>query len=308
MIDQTIIAVFCYKRAAKLKASMEALLKNPECSSMEIIFFCDGHKSEADHRGVLETRAYIDSLTGFKKIHKHFRERNVSTGPNFKDGITYLCENYEQFIVVEDDLVVTPNYISYMLQALDFYRDQKSVFCVTGFCFPINTRSYPYDTIIHNRFCSYGWASWSNRVKNVIWEKKELADLIRTSPGFRSRLNEEGYDLYRMLVKQIKGQISTWDIQMQVHVAENRLKVVYPIISKATNIGFDNESTNTFGIDYLKTPQDPGEKRTFKFCNAQVIVPSLQKQLKKPYGLPALATRKIINTLIKMTASVKKSA
>ncbi len=308
MIDSTIIAVFCYKRAGKLKASMEALLKNPECATMEVIFFCDGHKSDKDIQGVLETRAYIDTITGFKKVHKHFRERNVSTGPNFKAGITYLCDNYDQFIVVEDDLVVTPNYISYMLQALDFYGKQPSVFCITGFCFPLTLNKYPYDTIIHNRFCSYGWASWSNRIKSVKWDKKELADLVKNSPNFKSRLNKEGYDLYRMLIKQIKGQISTWDIQMQVHVAENSLKVVYPVISKATNIGFDNESTNTFGVDYLKTPQDSGVKRNFNFCEANVINPALQKQLKRPYGLPALATRKIMNTFIKMTAGVKKSS
>ena len=59
-----------------------------------------------------------------------------------------------------------------------------------------------------------------------------------------------------MLKKQINGTISTWDIQMQVHVVQQELKVIYPVISKAKNIGFDNESTNTFGIDYLQTPQD----------------------------------------------------
>src|SRR3954463_12896007 len=128
MKEKTIIGVFCYKRAAKLKASMEALLKNPECSAMDVIFFCDGPKGEQDTNGVMETRAYIDSLTGFRNIYKHFREKNVSTGPNFRAGLTHLFSNYEQFIVVEDDLVVSPNYISYMLQALDAYRNAPSVF------------------------------------------------------------------------------------------------------------------------------------------------------------------------------------
>lgn len=300
-MENTIIAVFCYKRAAKLKTSMEALLKNPDCASMDIIFFCDGHKGEHDRQGVEETRAYINSITGFRNVIKHFRERNISTGPNFHAGITYLCNNYDQFIVIEDDLVVTPNYISYMLQALAFYKEQKSVFCITGYCFPLKVKDYPYDTIICNRFCSYGWASWSSRIKNVIWDKKELSQLMKTSPRFKSRLNREGLDLYRMLVKQINGEISTWDIQMQVHVAENKLDVVYPIISKGKNIGFDHESTNTFGIDYLKTPQDSGEKRKFRFCNVDIIEPALQQQLRKPYGLTALATRKIINTVIKFT-------
>lgn len=306
MNQSTIIAIFCYKRASKLKACIEALLKNPECSSMDIIFFSDGFKGENDKEGVLEVREYIKSLTGFRNVYKHFRTTNLSTGPNFREGLTYLSDNYEQFIVVEDDLVVTPNYLSYMLEGLVFYKEQKSVFCITGFCFPLSLHDYPYDTIIYKRFCSYGWACWSNRMKDVIWDAKGLNNLIATSPNFKKRLNAEGFDLFRMLEKQIKGVISTWDIQMQVHVAENRLKVVYPVISKVTNIGFDTESTNTFGINYLKTPMDDGSKRKFYFCTEDRIEPGLQKQLKKPYGLQALVTRKIINTFIKVTSQLKK--
>ncbi len=62
MSYKTVIAVFCYKRVTKLKASMDALLKNPECADMDIIFFCDGHKNNGDVQGVLDTRAYINSL------------------------------------------------------------------------------------------------------------------------------------------------------------------------------------------------------------------------------------------------------
>ena len=308
MMEQgTAIGVFCYKRAEKLKTSMEALLKNPECASLDIIFFADGYKNENDKPGVEATRNYIDSITGFKNIYKHFRERNYSTGPNFFEGLTYLSRHYNQFIIVEDDLVVTPNYISYMLAALDFYRDEKSVFCITGYVFPLNLRNYDYDTIVYKRFCSYGWSCWSNRMRQIAWHTDELINLIQSTPNFKNRLNKEGFDLYRMLKKQINGTISTWDIQMQVHVAKHDFNIVYPVISKAKNIGFDNQSTNTFGIDYLKTPQDNGVQRIFNFCNAEEAIPSLQKQIKKPYGLKALVTRKLINSLIKVSSRVQHS-
>jgi hypothetical protein len=130
---------------------------------------------------------------------------------------------------------------------------------------------------------------------------------MNTSPGFKKRLNAEGYDLVRMLKKQISGVISTWDIQLQTHVAENRLKVIYPVLSKVSNIGFDEESTNTYGINYLITPIDKGIKRSFKYCTADYIVPELQAQIKKPYGLKALITRKLINEFIKATNKVKKA-
>jgi len=302
-----VIGVFCYKRANKLKSCIEALLKNPECSSMDIIFFSDGYKGENDKNGVLETRNYIDSITGFKNVIKHYREKNFSTGPNFRAGLNYLCDNYEEFIVVEDDLIVSDNYIKYLLDALVFYKEEKTVFCVTAYVYPINVADYHYDTIVYKRFCSYGWGGWSDRFKNVIWEESELEQLMETSPGFKKRLNAEGYDLVRMLKKQINGTISTWDIQLQVHVAENRLKVIYPSISKVNNIGFDEESTNTFGIDYLKTPFDDGKKRNFIFCNVKLILPELQKQIKKPFSLKELVTRKVINTTIKLTNQVKKA-
>src|SRR6185369_10697692 len=105
------------------------------------------------------------------------------------------------------------------------------------------------------------------------WDRDLLYSLMNSSSQFKKRLNSEGQDLYRTLNKQVNGTISTWDIQMQVYVSEHNLKVVYPIISKASNIGFDNESTNTFGIDYLKTIVDKGEQRAFNFCDVTVSEP-----------------------------------
>jgi hypothetical protein len=287
---------------------MEALLKNPECADMDIIFFCDGAKTEKDLPGVMATREYINSITGFRNVFKQFREKNLTTGPNFEQGIRYLCENYDQFIVVEDDLVVTPNYLRYMLDSLAFYKNEPSIFTISGYAFPLKVAGYEYDTVIHSRFSCYGWASWSNRVQNVIWDKTQLEHIRKTSPRFKARLDKEGMDLYRILKKQLNGTISTWDIQMQVQVAENNLKVVYPIISKASNIGFDNESTNQFGIDFLKTPTDPGNQRSFRFCPVNTEEPSLVRQLRKPFSFPALATRKIINTVIKLTDTGKKAS
>jgi glycosyltransferase involved in cell wall biosynthesis len=302
-----IIGVFCYNRAAKLKQCIDALLKNPECPQMDIIFFSDGYKGEKDKAGVLETRDYINAMTGFKSVTRHFREKNLSTGPNFETGLKYLSQNYDEFIIVEDDLIVSPNYIKYLLDGLTYYRADHSIFCITAYVYPVNVNAYLYDTIVYKRFCSYGWAGWGDRFKAVVWDKSGLQNLLDNAPGFKKRLNAEGYDLVRMLRKQISGAISTWDVQMQVHVAENRLKVIYPILSKVNNIGFDEESTNTFGINYLVTPIDDGNKRSFKFCPGDLVLPKLQQQIKRPFSLPQLVKRKLINEFIKKTNIVKKA-
>jgi len=307
MESSIIIGVFCYNRVAKLKRCMEALLTNPECATMDIVFFSDGAKKDADHKLIKQVRIYIDQIKGFKSVIKHYREQNFSTGPNFRTGLAFLSENYKQFIIVEDDLIVSSNYIKFLTDALEYYKNDQSVFCVTAYVFPIKVDNYPYDTIVYKRFCSYGWGGWGNRFKQIIWNESELANLMKTSPGFKTRLNAEGYDLLRMLKKQINGKISTWDIQMQIHVAENRLKVVYPTLSKVCNIGFDEQSTNTSGINYLITPVDNGEKREFAFSPSTNIVNKLQKQIKEPYAFKTLVVRKLRNEFIKLTKRIKKA-
>lgn len=307
MRKSIIIGVFCYNRVSKLKRCIDALLTNPECLEMDIVFFSDGPKKGADPTPIKEVRNYIDSLEGFKSVIKHYREENLSTGPNFRTGLTFLSENFERFIVIEDDLIVSPNYIKYLTDALEFYKDEKSVFCVTAYVFPLKSQNYLYDTIVYKRFCSYGWGGWGNRFNNVIWDEKELEQLMNTSPGFKKRLNAEGYDLVRMLKKQISGKISTWDIQMQTHVAENQLKVIYPTLSKVSNIGFDEESTNTSGVNYLITPVDNGTQRVFKFTPVTNVVPELQVQIKAPYSYKTLVIRKLRNEFIKLTNSIKKA-
>lgn len=306
-MENSIIGVFCYNRVSKLKSCIEALLKNPECALSDIIFFSDGPKRASDEKSIQEVRYYIDHLTGFKSVTKHYREQNLSTGPNFRTGLTFLSENYERFIIVEDDLIVSPNYIKFLSDALEFYKDDQSVFCVTAYVFPIKLKDYAYDTIVYKRFCSYGWGGWGNRFSTVIWDEGELDILMNTSPGFKKRLNAEGYDLVRMLKKQIRGTISTWDIQMQAHVAENRLKVIYPTLSKVNNIGFDEQSTNTSGINYLTTPIDPGKQQTFSFAPSTSIVPKLQAQIKAPYAYKTLVIRKLRNDFLKLTNRVKKA-
>jgi Glycosyl transferase family 2 len=306
MNDNQIIAVFCYKRTEKLKESIGALLTNPEAADSEIIFFCDGYKGEADKDGVLSTRAFIDGLTGFKKIYKMYRPENFGIHKNFSNGLTYLSANHDSFIVVEDDVVVSDNFLRFMNDGLAFYKDQKSIFAITGFCFPLkNIERYEYDSAIHWRMCVYGWASWSDRVRNVKFSNEDLSHIVKNSPGFKARLNKEGHDLYRLVQKQFKGNISTWDVQVQVYVSENGKKVVYPVKSKTSNIGFDDQSSHTSGVNFLETTMDTSHKRAFIFCNEDILNETIIDQLRGPYKLPELIRRKLINESVKLGTKLK---
>ncbi len=290
---ETVIGIFCYKRTETLKATIHALLKNTECADMEAVFFCDGYKGEADKQDVLTTREYIKTVTGFKRKQILFREKNYNAGPNIYTALIYLTRHYQQFIIIEDDVVVTPNCIRFLLDALTFYKDDSSVFSITGYCFPLHKPNYPYDSVVHKRFCSYGWASWSDRVANVKWDTASLQHIVDTTQHLRRKLNRQGMDLYPMLRKQISNRLCTYDVQIQLYIALHNLHVIFPLVSKIDNRGFDAAATNKLGINYLKTPLDTSGKKVFRFCKTSQFDKELSRQLRSPYSLARLGIRKV---------------
>jgi len=62
------IILFCYNRADKTKAVLDALKQNNSAQESELFIFCDGPRSESDLVKVKEVHKVIDSVTGFKKV------------------------------------------------------------------------------------------------------------------------------------------------------------------------------------------------------------------------------------------------
>jgi GT2 family glycosyltransferase len=52
-------------------------------------------------------------------------------------GISQVCEEHSRIIVLEDDLVLHPRTLDFMIQALDRYEDDPRVSHGSGFSFPI---------------------------------------------------------------------------------------------------------------------------------------------------------------------------
>ena len=142
------IIVFAFNRADKLKHTIESLLSNTEAKESDLFVFVDGPRAniEGEVEKVEAVRNYVKSISGFKTLTYQFSKENKKLGPSIIAGVTKVINEYDKAIIVEDDLIVANNFLSYMNQGLDLYKNNEKVFSVCGYTNKVNRQAdYPYD-------------------------------------------------------------------------------------------------------------------------------------------------------------------
>ncbi|ALF46854.1 glycosyltransferase [Campylobacter concisus] len=238
------IVLFVYNRPNHTKKVLEALLANELAHQSEIFIYSDAPKSQNDEINVVEVRKYIKKISGFKNITIIEREKNFGLANSIIDGVGKVINEYGKTIVLEDDIITSPNFLQFMNNALDFYSDNKSIMSISGYMYPCEIPySYKKDILLFNRFSSWGWGMWSNRWNLINFDITEN-DKIFHDKNLQKQFNVGGEDLYNMLLLQLQGKINSWAIRTALASALHNKVTVYPIKSLVKNIGFDNSGVH----------------------------------------------------------------
>ena len=128
------ILLFTYNRPLHTEKTLEALRGNYLSSESELYVFSDGYKSESDKGDVMRVREIIRSIDGFKKVHIHEQPRNVGLAGNIIEGVTKIVNEFGKVIVLEDDLVTSPYFLTFMNEGLERYENEERVGHIQGFC------------------------------------------------------------------------------------------------------------------------------------------------------------------------------
>ncbi len=238
------IVLFVYNRLYHTKKTVESLLLNVQANDSELYIFSDGYKSSLDYEKVNEVRKFINSISGFKKINIIERDKNIGLANSVITGVGSVMEKYDKIIVMEDDLLSTRNFLEYMNNALEYYRESQRVFSVSGYTFPIEIPdSYKYDVYFSPRASSWGWGTWKDKWNKAEWSVPDFKEFIANKESV-NKFNLGGNDLSNMLTRRINGKIDSWAIHWcYTHFKQNAY-CLYPIKSKIQNIGADKSGTH----------------------------------------------------------------
>lgn len=244
----TPVLLITFNRPEHTRKALEALLvQHPET----LYIFQDGPRegNADDAERCAMVRETVGKCTAGcdANIITRFSGHNRGCREAVIFAISEVLREHEQVIVVEDDIITSPAFLSFMEKALARYKDEKSVFSISGnspaprkFAVP---EDYPYDVFASPRLFNWGWATWRDRWEQADWSFAYY-DSFKSHPFEQQAFVRGGENLMRMLEEEHDGKSSAWDIQFAfAHFAHHAVSIV-PCVSYTYSIGEDGSGTH----------------------------------------------------------------
>jgi glycosyltransferase involved in cell wall biosynthesis len=244
------IALFAYNRPQHLRKVLEALQNNKLAEESDLYIFCDGPKTTATAEELAKIEA-VRVVAAEKKWCKtvtiHAQSKNRGLANSIIQGVTEIVSTFQKIIVLEDDLVPFPYFLSYMNAALDMYENETNVACISAYVYPVKSK-LPESFFIQGADC-WGWATWQRAWNCFESDGKKLLDVIETNALQKKFDFDFTYPYVQMLKDQIHHKNDSWAIRWYASAFIKNMLCLYPGKSLIQNIGIDGSGTHSGSSD-----------------------------------------------------------
>jgi len=236
------ILVLGYRRPSHLKKALKSLALNPEAEHSILFVAIDGPKTDAEIAMVQECREIAASVSGFKEVITSFQDTNIGLANSVILNVSRVFSEYGTIIVVEDDLVVSDQFLAFMNLGLESYAENLKVASIHGYQYPLKLSSNE-SVFLRGADC-WGWATWKDRWNTVNFSADSLMEEI-----LKSGLKRD-FDLYgavpnfRMLQDQSLSKIDSWAIRWHASMYLQGRLTLFPPTSLVLNCGLDGSGTH----------------------------------------------------------------
>ena len=149
-------------------------------------------------------------------------------------------------IVIEDDIVTTKGFLTYMNEALDMYMNEEQVMHISGY-FPQVNRRLP-QSFFYNQTSCWGWATWKRAWTHFNQDAAFLKQRIIESNRLMEFNLDGAYTFSDHLEANISQQMKTWAVKWHASVFLRNGLSLHPARSMVQNIGFDTSGENCHSI------------------------------------------------------------
>jgi len=236
------VVLFAYRRVRHLADVVEGLQGNPDAVNTTLIVYCDAAASASHLTEVQEVREFTRGITGFAALRIIERERNYGLSRSITEGVAEVCEEFGRAIVLEDDIVPSDYFLSYVNAALEKYADDDRVLCIGCYTFDVGI-PLPESFFLRVPDC-WGWAVWRRSWKFYDPDGLKLLTELRRRDLHDTFDFDGAYPYCRMLEDQALGYNDSWAVRWYAKALLEGKLVLYPGRSVTANIGFDATGTH----------------------------------------------------------------
>jgi len=237
------IALFVYNRPKHTRLTIEALSKNALARESDLIIFSDGPRNEIDSSKVQQVRDYIRGVGFFKSVKVVESSVNKGLAKSIIAGVTGVLADHDSIVVLEDDMVTSPYFLSFMNQALNMYWSEENVISIHAYMYPVKGK-LPDSFFVRGADC-WGWATWKRGWDLFESDGSKLLEQITAQHLAEYFDYNNSYPFTQMLRDQINGKNDSWAIRWQASAFLKNKLTLYPGKSYIRNIGFDDTGTHS---------------------------------------------------------------
>ena len=248
------VVLFVCARPDHTERTLNALASNRLASETDLVVYADAPKHAGHAANVAAVRELIRRYGArFRTVVIHEQPVNLGLAKSVIAGVSEIVEKFDHAIVVEDDPETSPSFLQYMNDALNAYQDDPTIFSISGYTLPAALLNYPkdfsHDVCLIPRHCSWGWAIWNDRWRDIDWEV-QVYKRFKQDAAARRQFNAGVSGLSASLDLQMRGAVDSWAIRCAYAGVRRGQYTVYPRVSFVDNIGLDGT-----GVRCGETPE-----------------------------------------------------
>lgn len=246
------VALFVYNRPEHTKRTLRALAQNNLADKTELLIFADGPKNQEDHYKIRQIKKIVLNQNGFKSIKMINRRSNYGLAKNITLGLNETLSGYTKVIVLEDDILTSRGFLTYMNHFLNFYENDFEVMHISGHMYDIDVSGLK-DTFFLQLGTCWGWGTWARA-----WEKfnKNYSLLNNDFKDLKFQFDlDNSYKFSNQLELNQKGKINTWAVFWYQSIFLNNGLSLHPKITLTQNIGFDNSGVNSTQSNFFNVAE-----------------------------------------------------
>lgn len=236
------ITLFTYARPDHARRTVDALLQNPLAAFSDLIIFSDAARTPDKQSAVADVRAYLGTIKGFRSVTIHYRPHNFGLAKSIIDGVTQVLVENEHVIVLEDDMVTSRHFLTYMNEALDRFAVDERVISIHGYVYPVQ-QTLPEAFFLPGADC-WGWATWRRGWHLFNSDGQTLLNELKRRDLLKAFDFNGLYPYSKMLEGQIKGINDSWAVRWYASAFLAEKLTLYPGRSLVHNIGNDGSGTH----------------------------------------------------------------
>ena len=241
MSTKTAIVLLGFNRPQHMERLLTTLQDNREFQTIPVLAFVDGPRNRDDEKLISQVVKAVLSVRPDADVTR--RIENLGVAKSVTTAVTEALIKYEQVIVLEDDLELSPQFLRYMLDGLDLYRAEPKVASIHGYTIPM--RGLPHATYFLRGTDCWGWGTWRKSWRLYQDDSAALLnELMNKSLGSDFTFNHSSPHLDLLKAAEM-GEVDSWAIRWHASVFLAGGLTLNPSVSLVRNAGMDGSGRHS---------------------------------------------------------------